>query len=523
MEVSLTPLDFARRCRALYSDREAVVDGPLRLNYAQFFERCDRWSSALQRLGLGAGDRIAYIAPNTHGQLESFYAVPQTGAVLVPINYRLNPEEFAYIITHSGATIVCAHSSYLEAVDSIRDRLPSVRQYVALEGSREGWLDYESLLADAPPSFDRPAIQESDLLTINYTSGTTSRPKGVMITHRNAYMNVVGTLLHVPMGCSERYLWTLPMFHANGWTFTWVVTAVGGVHVCVRKVDPAAVFDLIRAERVTALCAAPTVLISLANAPPEARAGAQRGVRVVTAGAPPAAATIERIEGDLGWPITHVYGLTETAPFITVCEHRPEHDRLTSAERAVVKARQGVELITSGDLRVVGEDGVDVPRDGATVGEIVVRGNVVMKGYYNDPGATADALRGGYFHSGDAAVVHPDGYLEIRDRLKDVIISGGENISSVEVEAMLLRHPAVFEAAVVGLPDERWGEAPHAFIVLKPDAVTTPEELREFSRTHLAHFKTPHTFTFVAALPKTATGKVQKYVLRSGRAAIAHQ
>jgi fatty-acyl-CoA synthase len=313
------------------------------------------------------------------------------------------------------------------------------------------------------------------------------------------------------------------MFHANGWTFTWTVTAAGAAHVCVRKVDSAGVMDTIGRERITILCAAPTVLIGLANAPSEIRAGAPAGVRVVTAGAPPAAATIERIEGELGWAITHVYGLTETAPFITVSEPRPEHDGLTAAERAVVKARQGVELITSGMLRVVDEEGRDVPRDGTSVGEIVVRGNVVMKGYYNDPAATAQAMRDGYFRSGDAAVVHPDGYVEIRDRLKDVIISGGENISSVEVEGVLLRHAAVQEAAVVGLPDAKWGEAPHAFIVLKPDGIVSAEELRTFTRERLAHFKTPHTFTFVAELPKTATGKIQKFVLRGKRSAIAAQ
>jgi fatty-acyl-CoA synthase len=313
------------------------------------------------------------------------------------------------------------------------------------------------------------------------------------------------------------------MFHANGWTFTWIVTAVGGVHVCLRKVEAARVFELIAAEAISVLCAAPTVLIGIANAPAAVRAAARRGVRVVTAGAPPAAATIERIEGELGWTITHVYGLTETAPFITVCEPRPEHDALTPAERAVVKARQGVELITSGELRVVDEEGRDVPRDGTTVGEIVVRGNVVMKGYYNDPEATAHAFRGGYFHSGDAAVVHPDGYVDIRDRLKDVIISGGENISSVEVEGVLLRHPAVREAAVVGLPDAKWGEAPHAFVVLEPGAEITADELRAFTRDRLAHFKAPHTVTFLAELPKTATGKIQKFVLRGRRAAIAAQ
>jgi fatty-acyl-CoA synthase len=523
MEVPLTPLDFARRTRALYGDREAVVDGTLRLTYTQFFDRVDRWSAALLALGVKAGDRVAYIAPNTHAQLESFYSVPQIGAVLVPVNYRLTPDDFSYIITHSGATVVCAHTDYLEAVDKVRSDLPDVRHFIALEGSREGWKDYEALIAGASPFFPRAVVAETDLLTINYTSGTTSRPKGVMITHRNAYMNIVGTLLHLPMTMAERYLWTLPMFHANGWTFTWTVTAVGGTHVCLRKVDPVAIFDLIRRESITMMCAAPTVLIGIAGAPAEARAGAPKGLRVVTAGAPPAAATIERVEGELGWAITHVYGLTETAPFITVGEIRPEHESLDLAARAVIKARQGVELLTSGELRVVDEQGRDVPHDGQTVGEITVRGNVVMKGYYNDPGATARALAGGYFHSGDAAVVHGDGYVEIRDRLKDVIISGGENISSVEVEGVLLRHPAVHEAAVVGLPDVKWGEAPHAFVVLKPGAHATSEELRAFARDALAHFKCPHTVTFVADLPKTATGKIQKFVLRGNRAAIAQQ
>ena len=523
MEVALSPLEFARRTRALYADREAVVDGDIRLTYAQFFERCDRFSSALQRLGVKPGDRVAYIAPNTHAQLESFYAVPQIGAVLVPINYRLSPEEFTYIINHSGASVVCAHEDYLACLETIRPELPGVRHLIALEGSHAGFLDYESLVRDAPENFEKPEIGELDLLTINYTSGTTSRPKGVMITHRNAYMNAVGTLVHLPMTPVDRYLWTLPMFHANGWTFTWIVTAVGGAHICLRQIEPLTLFELIKTERVSMLCAAPTVLISIAGAPAAARAGAPKGVRVITAGAPPAAATIERIEGELGWTITQMYGLTETAPFITVCEPRPEHDALSPGERAVIKARQGVELITSGELRVVDDEGHDVPRDGATVGEIVVRGNVVMKGYYNDPEATAVAMRGGYFHSGDAAVVHPDGYVDIRDRLKDVIISGGENISSVEVEGVLLRHPAVQEAAVVGMPDAKWGEAPHAFIVFKPGASATPEELRAFMREKLAHFKCPHSFNAVTDLPKTATGKIQKFVLRGRTSAISAQ
>jgi fatty-acyl-CoA synthase len=525
MELPLTPLEFARRTRKLYPEREAVVDGELRLTYEEFFARCDQWSSVLVALGVRQADRVAYIAPNTHAMLESFYAVPQIGAVLVPINYRLTADDFVYLINHSGSRIVCAHSSYLDAIDSIRSQLPSVEAFVALEGAeqgRQGWLDYETLLKAATAAFTRLAVMETDLLTINYTSGTTAKPKGVMITHRNAYINVVGTLLHHAMTPADRYLWTLPMFHANGWTFVWTVTATGGTHICLRKVEPAAIFEKIEEESVTMLCAAPTVLINLANGPEELRCEARRGVRIVTAGAPPAAATIERIEGELGWIITHVYGLTETSPFISICEPRLEHDELSCAQRSVIKARQGVELLTSGELIVVDEEGREVPHDGATLGEIIVRGNAVMKGYYREPEATAEVMRGGWFHTGDGAVVHPSGYAEIRDRLKDVIISGGENISSVEVEGVMLRHPAVQEVAIVGLPHDRWGEAPQAFIVLKAGASATEEELREFARNHLAHFKVPQGITFVPELPKTATGKVQKYVLR-GRPAISKQ
>src|SRR5438552_3579506 len=523
METPLTPLEFARRTRKLYPEREAVVDGDLRLNYEQFFGRCDAWSSALQALGVKEGDRVAYLAPNTHAQLESFYAVPQIGAVLVPLNYRLIADDFAYMIEHSGARLVCADADYLETVDSIRSKIPDVSSFVALSGKRSGWLDYETLIAESPKQFRRPTILETDLLTINYTSGTTSKPKGVMITHRNAYINTIGTLLHHPMAVADRYLWTVPMFHANGWTFVWTVTAAGATHICLRKVQPSAVFEKIKKESVTMLCAAPTVLISIANGPEELRREARSGLRILTAGAPPAATTIERIEGELGWQITQVYGLTETSPFITICESRPEHERLSCAERSVIKACQGVELLTSGELRVVDEDGHDIPHDGKAIGEIIVRGNAVMKGYYKDAEATAEAMQGGWFHTGDAAAVHPDGYIEIRDRLKDVIISGGENISSVEVEGVLLRHQAVQEVAIVGMPDERWGESPHAFVVLKAGANATETELRDYARDHLAHFKCPQRIQFLSELPKTATGKVQKYMLRGQQPAISKQ
>ena len=523
MKIALSPLDFMRRARRLYGAREAVVDGDLRLTYDALFDRCDRWSSVLQRLGVGVGDRVAYVAPNTHAQLESFYAVPQIGAVLVPINFRLVATDFAYIINHSGARIVCAHEDQLDAIESVRAGLPDVEHFVALEGTRSGWLSYEDELARASGDVVRATIDEDDLITINYTSGTTANPKGVMITHRNAYMNSVGTMMHVRITPDDRYLWTLPMFHANGWTFTWTITAAGGTHVCLRKVEAAQIFGLTAREGVTLLCAAPTVLIGLANAPQSVRGDVRPGVHVLTAGAPPAAATIERIEADLGWTITQVYGLTETAPFISYCEPLAVHTMRPPAERFAIKARQGVELATSGELLVVDEHFVEVPHDGETTGEIVVRGNVVMKGYYRDAAATESAFRGGYFHTGDAAVVHPDGYAEIRDRIKDVIISGGENVSSVEVEGVLLRHPAVQEVAVVGMPDEKWGESPHAFVILKAGAHADDAELRAFGRANLAHFKVPKAYHFVDELPKTASGKIQKFVLRGTKSSIAAQ
>lgn len=523
MECAFTPLDFLRRARKVHGAREAVVDGNLRLSYAQFGDRCDRWSAALQRLGVGQGDRVATIAPNTHQHLEQFYAVPQIGAVIVPMNYRLTEEDFVYMVTHSGSKVLCVHSDYLDMVDRVRDRMDCVQHFVALEGSKSGWLDYGSLVESSPADFKRIEIQETDLLSINYTSGTTARPKGVMITHRNAWMNSIATMVHVPMTPAERYLWTLPMFHANGWTFTWTVTAAGGTHVCLRKVDASQIYRLCEVERISMLCAAPTVLISIANGPADERARVKKGVRVLTAGAPPAAATIETMEQELGWTITQVYGLTETTPFIAICEVVPEHAGLGVRERAVIKARQGVELIGAAELRVVDEAMNDVPHDGQTMGEIVARGNVVMKGYYQNEEATAKAFAGGWFHTGDAAVIHPDGYVEIRDRFKDVIISGGENISSIEVESVLLRHPAVLEVAVVGMPHPKWGESPNAFVVLRAGAQATEDELMAYARDNMARFKAPSKFHFITELPKTATGKIQKFQLRGSRSGISAQ
>lgn len=525
METPLTPLEFGRRARKLYGGREAVVDGDLRLTYAEFFDRCDRASAALYALGVRQGDRVGVIAPNVHQHLEQYYAVPQLGAILVPMNYRLTADDFVYLVNHSGCKVMCADVDYLDALDGVRAQMPAVEHFIALQGGkgRKGWLDYEDLLKSAAPGFPQPEIAETDLITINYTSGTTARPKGVMITHRNAWTNSIATLVHWHMTPADRYLWTLPMFHANGWTFTWTVTAAGATHVCLPKVTPAAVYEACERERVTHLCAAPTILIGVANAPDELRRHARRGVKVLTAGAPPAAATIERVEGELGWEVTHIYGLTETAPFISICEPLPEHAAMNPGERAGVKARQGVELIGTGELRVVDEAGHDVPWDGKALGEIVARGNVIMKGYYKDPEATAAVIRDGWFHSGDAAVVHPDGYAEIRDRIKDVIVSGGENISSIEIEGVLLRHPAVLEAAVVGMPSKQWGETPHAFVVLGQGKSATADELRAFARERLAHFKVPTEFHMIDALPKTATGKVQKFELRGRKAAMATQ
>ena len=429
--------------------------------------------------------------------------MPQIGAVLVPLNYRLIADDFAYLINHSGARIVCAHSDYLDAVESIRAQLPGVSAFVALEGDKPGWLDYETLLAEAPSHFHRPAIARN-------------RPAHDQL-HQRHHFAAEGRDDHASQRLPQRRRHAPPPSDDHGGSLSLDAADVSrqrldfcldchgrgrdahlpaqGRAECGFRKDRSGIGDdaLRRADGLDQH--RPRALRN--SAAPRAA-----DVRVLTAGAPPAAATIERVEGELGWVITQAYGLTETSPLITFCEPRPEHEGLSRAERSVIKARQGVELLTSGELRVVDEEGRDVPHDGATIGEIIVRGNVVMKGYYADPEATAEAMRDGWFHSGDAAVIHPDGYAEIRDRIKDVIISGGENISSVEVEGVLLRHPAVQEVAIVGLPNERWGEAPHAFVVLKAGAAATEAELRDFARAHLAHFKAPQGITFLVRAPE---------------------
>ena len=525
METPLTPLAFAARARRIYANRDATVfEGETR-SYGQFLDRIDRWSKRLQELGVKPGDRVAYIAQNVPSNLEGYYAVPQIGAVLVPINYRLAASDFVYILNHCGARVVCVDKDYVEAIEAIRAELPAVRAFRRAGEFARGLARLRGGDRRRLAGFRPREIDEDDLLTINYTSGTTARPKGVMITHRNAYLNVMGTLAHFHVTPADRYLWTLPMFHANGWTFTWLATARGAAHVCLRKVDPGR--DL-QARRRTggdhALRGADGADRHRQRAGGRARCRRGRKVRLLTAGAPPAAVTIDRIERDLGWEVLHVYGMTETSPLILVCEPLPEHAKLSAVRtRRSSRRARASNCVTSGEIRVVDEDGEEVPQDGETLGEICVRGNVVMKGYYNDPAATEAAFKGGWLHTGDAAVVHPDGYVEIRDRFKDVIISGGENISSVEIEGVLLAHPAVQEVSVVGMKHERWGEAPHAFVVLKAGASATEAELRQFARDHLAHFKIPQWVSFVAELPKTATGKIQKFVLRGKSAGIVAQ
>jgi fatty-acyl-CoA synthase len=498
----LTPLAFLERSAAAFPDRVAVTDGDLRLSWTELRERARRLACALQARGIEHGDRVAYLAPNGHELLEAHYGVPWAGAALVAINVRLMPDEIGYILGHSGAKLI--------VVD------PSLEQLVpaeaAVERLRCGPGDaYERLLAAAPDGEPEPRLEsEDDTISVNYTSGTTGRPKGVMYTHRGAYLNALSEAHHARLDSRAVYLWTLPMFHCNGWCFTWAVTAAGATHVCLRRLEPPAVWRLFADAGVTHLCCAPTVLVMLASDPAARRL--DRPVLVTTAGAPPPPAVIARTEA-LGFAINHVYGLTETYGPITICEWKPEWDELDADARARLKARQGLRLVTADAVRVVDGELHDVPADGETMGEVVMRGNNVMKGYFADETATAEAFRGGWLHSGDLAVMHPDGHIEIRDRAKDIIISGGENISTVEVERVLVSHPDVLEAAVVAAPDEKWGERPMAFVALRAGAELTEGELIAFARESLPGFKVPDAVEF-GELPKTSTGKIKKYELR---------
>jgi fatty-acyl-CoA synthase len=497
---SLTPLQFLARSAAVFPNVTAVVEGERRFTYAQFQERVFRLGAALQALGVTEGDRVAVLAPNSAAALEAHFAPMSIGAVLVMLNTRLAADELGWILNHCGAKVLL--------VD------PELRHQVENAVGIQIVSDYEGFLSRAP---DRPrwteVEDENACVAINYTSGTTGFPKGVMYTHRGAWVNAVGEILEHQLDQRSVYLWTLPMFHCNGWCFPWAVTAAGGRHVCLRRPDPAEALRLIEAEGVTHLCGAPVVVASLAQFCAARGERFSRRLKIVTAGAPPAPAVIRAAE-DAGAEIAHVYGLTETYGPHTICAWNPAWDLLPSAERAQIKARQGVPYLVAGtDLRVVDEQMCDVPADGVTMGEVLMRGNNVMLGYYANPQATAEAFTDGWFHSGDLAAVHPDGYIELRDRKKDIVISGGENISSIEVEKVLSDHPAVAEAAIVAAPDERWGEVPLAYVALKPGAAATAEELVAWCRERLAHFKCPKRVEF-GALPRTATGKVRKNELR---------
>jgi fatty-acyl-CoA synthase len=503
-----TPLSFLRRSAFVYPDKTAVVHGDRRISYRQFEERVHRLANRLLTEGLGRGDRVAFLSPNTPAMLEAHFAVPAAGGILVAINTRLNAEEVGYILSHSGARWLFVDTEFeplLATLDA------SAARVVPIADTGRPGDPYEEFLAggttDAVPAW---LEDEEEMISINYTSGTTGRPKGVMYTYRGAYLNAIGQVVEAGLNSDSVYLWTLPMFHCNGWCFPWAVTAVAGTHVCLRRIDPPLIWRLIEEERVSHYCGAPTVHIMLMN--DRAARTLDRPVTVYAAGAPPSPTLLGQLRERNFRPI-HAYGLTETYAPITSCAWHREWDELPTGEQAGLLARQGQGQVLADLVRIVGEQMVDVPRDGETMGEVVMRGNIVMKGYFEDPEATAAAFRGGWFHSGDIGVWHPDGYIELRDRKKDVIISGGENISTIEVEQTVARHPAVLECAVVAIPDEKWGERPKAFVTLKPGGAATEAEIIAFCRDHIAHFKCPVAVAF-GELPKTATGKVRKVVLR---------
>jgi fatty-acyl-CoA synthase len=514
----LSPVQFLDRSASTHAEKTAVVYGDTRYTYAEMNERIRRLSSALKQAGIGAGDRVAFFVPNIPAMLEGHYGPLRLGAVLVPVNIRLSAREVSYILNHSGARILVFDSEYAPTVRRFIDEVPGIEKFIQVVDTEPQADDipgpnYEEFLADAPDGDPRVDLEsELETIAINYTSGTTGMPKGVEYHARGAYLSALGEALELGLNWRTNYLWTLPMFHCNGWCFTWAVTAVGGTHVCLRRADADGVFDAVENESVSQMCAAPTVLTALYSSP-LAEEGKLDGVRIMTAGAPPAPQVIRSVEA-MGAELEHTYGLTETYGPMTIAEGQPAWDDLNVEDRATIRSRQGVPFITGEPgLRVVDEQMNDVPNDGKTQGEVVMRGNMVMTGYYNDPEASAKAFQGGWFHSGDLAVRHADSYIELQDRAKDVIISGGENISSQEVEKVIMEHPAVMEVCVVGVPNEQWGEVPKAFIVENAGASVSGEEIIEFCRDRIAHFKAPKHVAF-GELPKTATGKIQKYVLR---------
>nr|WP_163513532.1 acyl--CoA ligase family protein [Fodinicola acaciae] len=514
----LTPLAFLDRSARVFPDKTAIAYGDRRVTYAQFAAAATRLAHALRASGIESGDRVAYLLPNIPEMLVAHFGVALGGAVLVAINTRLAGAEVRHICAHSGAKMLVVDAALHPTIAPVADGLGLEIVTVTDPASGAsadpavGGITYEQLLergADTPLPWS--VADERSTISINYTSGTTGMPKGVMYHHRGAYLNSLAEIVHSGHTPDSRYLWTLPMFHCNGWCTTWAVTAIGGTHVCLRAVDPAEIWRLFDEEGITHLNGAPTVLVTIANA--EQARPLKREIVVTTAGAPPSPTVIGRMT-ELGARLVHVYGLTETYGPYTVCEVQDGWTRLDPEARNKKLARQGVGMVVTDGVRVVADDMTDVPRDGATMGEVVMRGNNVMSGYFADPEATERAFRGGWFHSGDLGVWHPDGYIELRDRAKDIIVSGGENISTIEVEASIDSHPAVLEVAVVGVPHEKWGERPKAFVVLRSGAAATAEEIIEHVRGRLARFKAPDSVDFVAELPKTSTGKIQKFQLR---------
>ena len=520
---ALTPLSFLERSARVWPDKVAVIYGRRRLTYSELAAEAQRVARALQASGVEPGDRVAYLMPNLPEMLIAHFAVPLTGGVLVAVNTRLTAEEVAYMLAHSGAKIVVVDAALLAKAAAAAKDIEAVAELVVAEDAElepaAADLSLEPRLVSYPEFLARgtqdplPWSVPDELapIAINYTSGTTGRPRGVIYTHRGAYLNCFGEIVHSRNDENSVYLWTLPMFHCNGWCTPWSVTAIGGTHVCLREVRGDTIWGQLREHGVTHLNAAPTVVSTILNAP---EAGPlARPVLITTAGAPPSPTTIAHMER-MGFRIVHVYGLTETYGPISVCQSQPQWADLPAEQRAVLQARQGVGMIQAEGLRVVDAQMADVPADGDSMGEIVMRGNNVMAGYYLDPEATDEAFRGGWFHSGDLGVMHPDGYIELRDRSKDVVISGGENISTIEVEQALMSHPAVREAAVIGVPDDKWGERPKAFVVLQAGASATPQELIAHVRTKIASYKAPRDIDIRLELPMTSTGKIQKFVLR---------
>ncbi|MEX2227155.1 MAG: long-chain-fatty-acid--CoA ligase [Dehalococcoidia bacterium] len=513
MEVPLLVGDFLRRAAKLYGTKTAIIDGERSFTYGEFQARVNQLAHALPRLGVATGDRVCILSPNSHFFLESYYAVAQIGAIIVPLNYRLAAADHEYIINHAGVRVVLVDYEYTRMIDEIRPKLETVEQWIVAQDdgeAGEGWRDWERLIA-AGPETPTPAVvqDENDVFSINYTSGTTARPKGVMLTHRNCYINAYNFIAHLRIQHDDVELWTLPMFHASGWGGPFAITAMGGTHVVLRAPVAADCYRLIERYGVTFACMAPAVLSAILNYPDKDKHRITTRPRFTIAGAPPPAAFIERMERELGWEFMQIYGLTETSPILTVSTP----DMHVAKEDYARRARAGVEAIGT-DIQVLDDDGNPVPKDNKSIGEVCARSNVVLKGYWRQEDATAAAIYGGYFHTGDLAVWDEHANIHIVDRKKDVIISGGENISSPEIEDALYRHPAVLECAVIGVPSEKWGETPKAVIVLRADVSCTEEEIIAFSREHLAHFKCPTSVDFVASLPRTVTGKLQKFVLR---------